>query len=126
MKVMWVSNSPTPLNSLLDFGAPSALHEVKVGNQTTKVVANCFPTRDLERYRMAFAINIRSDNENSCALRKLWKRVEIFENMPSMASLNYPPHITLAIYDDIGAEQLRSAAERAFGKQSRINLVFNR
>jgi 2'-5' RNA ligase len=75
---------------------------------------------------MAFAISIRSENEDSFPLRELWKRVEILENTPSMASLNYPPHITLAIYDNIDPEQLRSAAEQVFRDQGPINLVFNR
>jgi hypothetical protein len=43
---MWVSNPPTPLNSILDFSARGALHEVKVGEQTTKVVAICGVERD--------------------------------------------------------------------------------
>jgi 2'-5' RNA ligase len=75
---------------------------------------------------MAFAISIRSENEDASPLRQLWKRVEILENAPSMASLNHPPHITLAIYDDIDPEQLRSAAEQVFHDQGPIKLVFSR
>jgi 2'-5' RNA ligase len=42
-----------------------------------------------------------------------------------MASLNYPPHVTLATYnDDVDVDLLRKAGRLAFMNQSAISLVF--
>jgi 2'-5' RNA ligase len=49
---------------------------------------------------MGFAICLRSDHPSGRLIRVLWREVEKFEARPSMALLGYPPHITLAIYDD--------------------------
>ncbi len=75
---------------------------------------------------MAFAINLRSDDASAARLRALWKEAARFEDKPSMESLNYPPHITFAIYEEIKLEQLRNVARLAFEEQSRITLSFAR
>jgi 2'-5' RNA ligase len=75
---------------------------------------------------MAFAINLRSDDASAARLRALWKEAARFEDKPSMESLNYQPHITFAIYEEIELEQLRNVARLAFEKQSRITLSFAR
>ncbi len=75
---------------------------------------------------MAFAINLRSDNASAARLRALWKEAARFEDKPSIESLNYPPHITFAIYEDIELERLRNVARLAFEKQSQITLSFGR
>ena len=49
---------------------------------------------------MAFAINLRSDNVSAERLRALWFLSSELEGASSMAALNYPPHITLAVYDE--------------------------
>jgi 2'-5' RNA ligase len=49
---------------------------------------------------MAFAINLRSDNASAERLHALWHRCDALENTSSMAALNYPPHITLAVFDE--------------------------
>ncbi len=58
---------------------------------------------------MAYAFNIRSENETSNPLLSLWQQCSCFERSPSMAQLSYPPHITLAIYDDLAPESLLDA-----------------
>jgi len=49
---------------------------------------------------MAFAINLRSDHASAERLRELWFLSSELEDTSSMAALNYPPHITLAVYDE--------------------------
>jgi len=75
---------------------------------------------------MALAINIRSDNESSNRIRGLWKKSSTFEESASMEKLNYPPHITLAIYDDVDEKVLTDALKSTFCKKSSIKLSFNR
>jgi 2'-5' RNA ligase len=41
-----------------------------------------------------------------------------------MAALNYPPHVTLAIYDNISADKLRETVRAAFGGCAPILLRF--
>jgi 2'-5' RNA ligase len=41
-----------------------------------------------------------------------------------MAALDYPPHLTLAIYDDIPLVQLRAALQEAFAGTSALRLTF--
>ena len=58
---------------------------------------------------MAFAINIRSDNETAGEIRRLWARCGRLEASPSIPAMDYPPHITLAIYNKITPNDLFSA-----------------
>lgn len=60
---------------------------------------------------MPFAINVRSDNETAQPIRDWWAHLEDFEPVPSMRALNYPPHLTLAIYDDVSDQELFSAVD---------------
>jgi 2'-5' RNA ligase len=60
---------------------------------------------------MPFAINVRSDDESAEAIRALWRRLEAFEETPSMRMLNYPPHLTLGIYADVTERELFSAVD---------------
>jgi hypothetical protein len=55
---------------------------------------------------MAYAINIRSDNNSSKPIRALWKTCGALEHSPSMEALQYAPHITFAVYDDIDLSRL--------------------
>ncbi len=62
---------------------------------------------------MAYAINLRSENGSARSLESLWDEASQFESMPSMRATNYPPHITLAVYDDISLEHLYAGAKAA-------------
>jgi 2'-5' RNA ligase len=75
---------------------------------------------------MPFAISIRCDNAGGRPLRALWDRVGRLEGAPSMAALNYPPHVTLSIYDAIDPDRLRGAAEHVFKNAAPIELTFRR
>ena len=73
---------------------------------------------------MPYAINLRSDDKSADSIRSLWRECERLENSPSMAGLNYPPHITLTIYDDIDPDRLYSAFESAVSGLPTISARF--
>ena len=55
---------------------------------------------------MPYAINYRSDNNSSDNIRRLWTECATLEESPSMEAMQYPPHLTFAIYDEIQREDL--------------------
>ena len=75
---------------------------------------------------MAYAINIRSDDASSSVIRALWGKCSALEDSPSMEALNYPPHITLAIYDDIGVDTLIATVESVFEGVERMRIRFDK
>ena len=77
---------------------------------------------------MPFALCIKSRDATANAIASLWDRVGVFEDFPSMRALNYPPHITFAIYGSAAAsEQLAIATlERVATGRTAIELTFDR
>ena len=75
---------------------------------------------------MGFAITIKAPGTTGARLRAYWNKFARFEHAPSMAALSYPPHVTLAVYECIGEEQLREVLHRVFEDQSCIPLRFGR
>jgi 2'-5' RNA ligase len=75
---------------------------------------------------MAFAISIRAMGATGSALRDLWNRFGEFEPSPSMVALNYPPHVTLAVYDGISGSILCEALRSIFRAHPPIKLRFRR
>lgn len=76
---------------------------------------------------MAHAICLKANNPSCEPIRALWAEFGRFEPVPSMAALNYPPHLTLAIYDSIGEHLLHAAARSVSAiQQQPIQLRFNR
>jgi len=74
---------------------------------------------------MAWAINLRSDDTSADSIRSLWRRFAALEKAPSMQNLNYPPHLTLAVYDQ-RPENLFEVFDRVFDGQTRQVVTFNR
>lgn len=58
---------------------------------------------------MPFAIGLKATGPTAERLTRLWTRFERFETKPSMRFLGYPPHVTLAIYEEIDEGRLREA-----------------
>lgn len=75
---------------------------------------------------MPYAMNLRSDNASADALRDLWNILGRFEREPSMAALNYPPHLTLAIYEVMDESALRAALQAAFAAAGPLPVSFDR
>ena len=77
---------------------------------------------------MPFAVSVKSVNASADAIIALWDQFSIFEDSPSMRALNYPPHVTLTIYDapEVTQEMAIAAMESAAGGRTAIEIYFNR
>ncbi len=75
---------------------------------------------------MAFGISIKAPGHGGVTVRELWKQFGRFEAVPSMSGLEYPPHLTLAVYDAIAEQQLRAALRAVFLDSPGIRLRFSR
>ena len=75
---------------------------------------------------MAFAISLKAVNDTADPIRALWQEVAQFESRPSMVALGYPPHITLAVYDDIPPVQASAVLREAFAGRPALRLTFTR
>lgn len=73
---------------------------------------------------MPYAINYRSDDASSHRIRQLWKECGSLEDSPSMEAMQYPPHLTLAIYDDIQQEDLFDGFDAAVQCLSSLSIRF--
>src|ERR1700738_232590 len=77
---------------------------------------------------MGFALSLRSDNASALAVVELWDRVGAFEDMPSMRALDYPPHLTLAIYDtdEMNEQAACAAVAQAAVGRAELRITFGR
>ena len=77
---------------------------------------------------MPFALTVKSLDVTADAIISLWDQASAFEDFPSMRALNYPPHITFAVYDTPAAsEQLAIATlQRVVAGRTTIELAFDR
>jgi len=73
---------------------------------------------------MAYAISLKVTGSTAEPILALWDDVSRFESSPSMAPLNYPPHITLAVYDDIDPDRLISVVANGFDQRHAFHLRF--
>jgi 2'-5' RNA ligase len=75
---------------------------------------------------MAFAISLKAANSTADPVWALWAEISRLESQPSMAALDYAPHITLAVYDDVDPGRLRTVLAEAFTGASALRLTFTR
>ena len=77
---------------------------------------------------MAFALSLSSSNASAAAITALWDQTSAFEDQPSMRALNYPPHITLAVYDAPGVteELVTAVMQLAATGRTAIEIGFDR
>ncbi len=73
---------------------------------------------------MPRAISITATRADNKPLIEFWDTFGQFEPRPSMTALNYPPHITLAIYDDLDVEVAAAALGKVAAEQNSLKLVF--
>jgi len=73
---------------------------------------------------MPFAISVRASSARP--IRALWEQVASFEDKPSMSALDYPPHITLAIYDAVSEDLLRFALDTTIKDKRVPRIRFDR
>ncbi len=70
------------------------------------------------------AICIAANNASAAPLRALWEFVGRWETSPSMIAMHYPPHITLAIYEDVDSSTLADVAHAIFAGRSALRVRF--
>ncbi|MDO3435583.1 2'-5' RNA ligase family protein [Rhizobium sp. CBN3] len=73
---------------------------------------------------MPYGISLKCLNDTASPVFKLWDDAAAFEETASMRALNYPPHITLAVYQEIAVDRLAEAAERVFRIHPAVALSF--
>jgi 2'-5' RNA ligase len=73
---------------------------------------------------MPFAINLRSDNDSSLPIRALWAKCSALEDSGSMEALEYPPHITFVIYENIEVQAMTKAMTSAFNGRDSPTIRF--
>ena len=73
---------------------------------------------------MGHAIAIKIENGSAESIKSLWNICGSLENAPSMRALNYPPHITMAIYEEISESDLFSTFDSVASELDQISIVF--
>lgn len=73
---------------------------------------------------MAYALTIAADNETADPLRDLCAEAASLEDAPSMAALGYPPHITLAVYEEQPVADWGVTSRRVTGHTPALSLTF--
>ncbi len=75
---------------------------------------------------MPYAINFRSDNSSANSIRSLWRKCGALEDSPTMEALQYPPHLTFAIYDEIPLDDLYVGFDSALKHLRKQTIRFER
>lgn len=73
---------------------------------------------------MPFGINLRVNGDAS-PYWELVDRASALEADPTIRAMGYPPHITLAKYDEVGVDDLKRAINKV-AEGSRLTLTFDR
>lgn len=75
---------------------------------------------------MAYAISLSANNRSADRVRQLWHDFGLLEDEPTMSRLNYPPHITFAVWDDIKANEVGDIVQSVFRERACVHLTFDR
>lgn len=74
---------------------------------------------------MPYAIVLKCTDDTAAPVLDLWREASRFETTPSMQVLNYPPHLTFAVYENVAASSLVAAAQRAFANVPPLRVEFS-
>ncbi len=74
---------------------------------------------------MPHAIVLKCTDNSAGPVLDLWREASRFETSPSMLALNYPPHLTFAVYEDIAVSSLVAAAQKAFANVPPLSVEFS-
>lgn len=72
---------------------------------------------------MPYGINVKCLNDTARNIAKLWDEASFFETLPSMRALNYPPHFSLAVYEDV-PEDIDHILSDVFAHQPKLKISF--
>ena len=73
---------------------------------------------------MPYAVCIKCLNDTAAPILKLWDEASAFEVTASMAELNYPPHLTLAVFPDHPG-RIVNALDEVFATQPKLTIAFD-
>jgi 2'-5' RNA ligase len=76
-------------------------------------------------YGMPYALNLRCDNDSAYGIRQLWAECSVLEESPSMVERLYPPHLTLAVYDEVQRENLFAGLDAIAACLSCLSIRFD-
>jgi 2'-5' RNA ligase len=74
---------------------------------------------------MPYAIILKCTNDTAMPILDLWRQASVFETAPSMQRLNYPPHLTLAIYQNISPNLPYETVQKVFQDIPAISVKFS-
>lgn len=72
---------------------------------------------------MPHAISIKCLNDTASPILRLWDEASAFEAGASMAELNYPPHLTLAVFPDHPGD-VADVLDEVFAAQPKLSVPF--
>lgn len=72
---------------------------------------------------MPYAISLKCLNDTASPILRIWDEASSFEVSASMANLNYPPHLTLAIFPDRPGH-VGEVLENLFASQPTLSVFF--
>lgn len=75
---------------------------------------------------MTEALNLRAEDAGAAPILALWREAGRLEPAPSMQAHGYPPHLTLAIYEEAGRAELLRALDAAAEGRTALALTFTR
>jgi len=74
--------------------------------------------------QMPYGICLKSCNATRSEILKLWDEASIFEAKGSMQELGYPPHLTLAVFEQSPGDVSAIMAE-VFSAQKKLSITFD-
>jgi len=74
---------------------------------------------------MPHAIVLKCTDDSAAPVLNLWREASRFEASPSMRALNYPPHLTFVVYEDVAVSSLVAAAQKAFANVPPLSIGFS-
>ncbi|MFS8148500.1 2'-5' RNA ligase family protein [Rhizobium sp. BR 249] len=74
---------------------------------------------------MPYGICLKCTNETAAPVTALWNEAEAFETAPSMRALAYPPHVTLAVYQETDPALLKDILGRVSDALPAMTLTFS-
>lgn len=72
---------------------------------------------------MPYGITVKSRGATASDIMKLWDEACIFEPVGSMRELNYPPHLTLAVFPEY-PEEADAVMTEVFSTQDSLRITF--
>lgn len=73
---------------------------------------------------MPYGISLKCCNATGVEILKLWDEASVFEPVGSMQELGYPPHLTLAVFEQLPGN-VSAIMEEVFSAQEKLSITFD-